>query len=62
VPANRFGYGEFTGTQLKIMQEVITLIVFSVFSLLYLKESFRWNYLLSFLFILGAVYFAFKKF
>ena len=62
VPANRIGYGQFSGAQLKIIQEVITLVVFSVFSVTYLREGFRWNYLLSFLCILGAVYFAFKKF
>lgn len=62
VPANRIGYGQFSAAQLKIIQEVITLLVFVVFSLLYLKESFRWNYLASFLCILAAVFFAFKKF
>ncbi len=62
VPANRLGYGQFTGAQLKIIQEVITLSVFAVFSILYLKEQLRWNYIVSFLFLLGAVYFAFKRF
>jgi uncharacterized protein (DUF486 family) len=62
VPANRSGYASgFTGFQLKITQEVITLVVFSVFAVLYLKESFHYNYLISFLLIIGAVYFAFKK-
>lgn len=62
VPANRLGYTNgWTGFQLKIMQEVIALIIFSFFAILFLKESFQWNYLISFLFILGAVYFAFKK-
>ena len=62
VPANRLGYANgYTGFQLKITQEVITLIVFTVFAVLYLKERFRWNYLVSFVLILGAVYFAFKK-
>jgi len=60
VPANRFGYGSFTAAQLKIIQEVITLAVFVVFSLLYLREAFRWNYAASFACILGAVYFAFR--
>ena len=59
VPANRFGHGTFTAYQLKIIQEVITLCVFVVFSLMYLKEPFRWNYLISFSLIVGAVYFAF---
>lgn len=64
VPANRFGYlsGTFTASQLKIIQEVITLVVFAAFSVLYLKEEIKWNYLVSFVFILGAVFFAFKKF
>ncbi len=60
VPANRLGYGEFTGAQLKVIQEVITLVVFAVFSIFYLREEFRWNYVAAFLCILGAVYFAFK--
>jgi uncharacterized protein (DUF486 family) len=62
VPANRIGSATFSAAQLKIIQEVITLIVFGVFSVLYLKQDFRWNYIVSFLFILGAVFFAFKKF
>jgi hypothetical protein len=59
VPANRFGYGQFTAFQLKIIQEVITLTVFVVFAWLYLGEQMKWNYAVSFLFILGAVVFAF---
>jgi uncharacterized protein (DUF486 family) len=62
VPANRMGHGTFSASQLKVIQEVITLIVFAAFSVWYLKESFTWNYAVSFLFILGAVYFAFAKF
>jgi uncharacterized protein (DUF486 family) len=62
VPANRMGYvNGFSGFQLKMTQEVITLVVFSVFAVLYLKEPFRWNYLISFAFLIGAVYFMFKK-
>ncbi len=62
VPANRSGYiNGFSGFQLKITQEVITLIVFSLFAVFYLKEPFHWKYLVSFLFIVGAVYFMFKK-
>jgi len=61
VPANRFGYGEFNAAQLKTIQEVITLIVFSVFSVLYLKEQFRWNYLVGFGLIVAAVFVIFKK-
>jgi uncharacterized protein len=58
VPANRIGFGEFTGYQLKIIQEIITLIVFAVFAYFYLKEAPRWNYILSFGCLLGAVTFA----
>ena len=62
VPANRIGYSNgFSAFQLKITQEVITLVVFTGFALLVLKEEFRLNYLISFLFVLAAVYFAFKK-
>ena len=61
VPANRIGHEYFTAAQLKTMQEVITLIVFSIFSVLYLKEEFRWNYLVGFLFIILAAFFIFKK-
>jgi uncharacterized protein (DUF486 family) len=55
VPANRIGHGTFTAAQLKIMQEVITLVVFAGFSMLYLKEEFRWNYAVGFVLILAAV-------
>ena len=62
VPANRLGYTNgLSGFQLKITQEVITLVVFSVFAVLYLKEPFHWKYLVSFGFLIGAVYFIFKK-
>ena len=61
VPANRIGHEYFNAAQLKTMQEVITLIVFSIFSILYLKEEFRWNYLVGFFFIILAVFFIFKK-
>jgi uncharacterized protein (DUF486 family) len=59
VPANRIGYGEFTGYQLKIIQESITLVVFAVFAFFYLGESMRWNYFASFVCLFGAVVFAF---
>ncbi len=64
VPANREGYfgGTFSAAQLKIIQEVITLIVFALFSVFYLKEGMKWNYAVSFFFILCAVFFAFRKF
>ena len=60
VPANRIGYGRFTGFQLKIIQESITLVVFVVFAKFYLGESFRWNYVASFACVLAAVWFAFS--
>ncbi len=60
VPANRAGYfsGTFTGYQLKIIQEAITLVVFAVFAWIVLKEKLTWNYAVSFVLIMGAVYFA----
>jgi uncharacterized protein len=61
VPANRIGYSHFSAAQLKIIQEIITLTVFSVFSVYYLGEGIRWNYVVSFFFILIAVAFAFYK-
>jgi uncharacterized protein (DUF486 family) len=61
VPANRIGSGQFSAAQLKIMQEVITLIVFAIFSVLYLKEPFKWNYIVGFFFILVAVFFVFHE-
>ena len=61
VPANRWGHGTFNAAQLKTIQEIITLIVFSFFSIFYLKEEFRWNYLVGFIFIILAAYFIFKK-
>ena len=61
VPANRIGYGYYNAAQLKTIQEVITLLVFSVFSVFYLKEQFKWNYLVGFAFIVLAVFFIFKK-
>ena len=62
VPANRIGSENgMNGFQLKMTQEVITLVVFTVFAIGYLKEPFHWRYLVSFLLLLGAVYFMFKK-
>jgi uncharacterized protein (DUF486 family) len=60
VPANRIGYGILTASQLKILQEVITLVVFFFFSVFYLGEQFKWNYGVAFVFVLLAVYFMFK--
>lgn len=61
VPANnRYGKLEgFSPFQLKTIQEVISLTVFFLFAMLVLKESFRWNYVIAFLFIIAAVYFMF---
>ena len=62
VPANRIGHATWSAPQLKVMQEVITLIVFAAFSVLWLKESMKWNYLVGFGFILLAVFFVFHDF
>jgi uncharacterized protein (DUF486 family) len=66
VPANRIGFresgGPFSLLQLKVIQEVITLVVFTVFSLIAFKEeTIRWNQLIGFAFLVIAVYFIFKK-
>ena len=61
VPANRIGHDVYNAVQLKTIQEVITLVVFSGFSIWYLREEFRWNYLVGFVFIVLAVLFIFKK-
>lgn len=61
VPANRIGYSRFTVAQLKIMQEVITLTVFSFFSVFYLREQLRWNYVGAFVLVVGAVALVFYK-
>jgi uncharacterized protein (DUF486 family) len=59
VPANRLGYGEFSGFQLKIIQEVVTIIVFIGFAIAFLKEKLAWNYLVAFAFLGVAAFFAF---
>ncbi|MEQ8474052.1 MAG: DMT family protein [Marinoscillum sp.] len=66
VPANRIGFtengGPFTLIQLKVIQEVITLVVFAVFTLIVFKtETFRLNHIFAFIFLILAVYFMFKK-
>lgn len=61
VPANRIGYGQFNAFQLKTIQEVISLVVFSVFAILYLNEAIKWNYIVGFCFIALAVFFIFNK-
>lgn len=59
VPANRLGYGPYTGQQLKVMQEVITLMVFGVFSVMVLGEPLRWTYIAAMLCLVAAVVFIF---
>ena len=66
VPANRIGFknngGPFSLVELKVLQEVITLFVFTIFTLIVFKnETFRWNHIIGFLFLVLAVYFIFKK-
>ena len=61
VPANRIGSYEFNAAQLKTIQEVITLSVFSVFSITYLGEPMKWNYLVGFMLISFAAFFIFHK-
>lgn len=60
VPANRIGHTVYSAAQLKTMQEVITLCVFAVFSVLYLKESFTWNHVAGFAFIAAGAALIFK--
>ncbi len=65
VPANKIGFAEnggpFSLTQLKVIQEVITLVVFGVFSMIVFGQSFKWNHIVAFVLIVLAVYFMFKK-
>lgn len=61
VPANRIGHGMFTAAQLKTIQEIITLCVFALFSVFYLKEQMRWNYAVGFFFLVLAAYFMFRR-
>ncbi len=61
VPANRIGHYQFSAAQLKTMQEVITIVVFCAFSVIYLKEDIKWNYVVGFLMMIGAVFFVFLK-
>jgi uncharacterized protein (DUF486 family) len=66
VPANRLGYagngGPFNLWQLKVIQEAITLVIFTIFAVFFFKqETFKWNHAVAFLLLLGAVYFIFKK-
>jgi uncharacterized protein (DUF486 family) len=59
VPANRLGYMQFSGFQLKIIQEVVTLIIFMGFAVLFLKEKLAWNHAVAFGFLGAAAFFAF---
>jgi len=61
VPANRIGHQVYSAAQLKTLQEIITLLVFGVFSVLYLGEGLRWNHMVSFMFLCGAAFFSFNK-
>ena len=61
VPANRLGSQVYSAAQLKTMQEIITLLVFAVFSIAYLGEPMRWNNGVAFLFLCGAAFFSFHK-
>ena len=60
VPANRWGNAVYTTAQLKTMQEVITLLVFAAFSVLYLKEPITWNYAIGFGLIAAGAFFVFR--
>ncbi len=61
VPANRIGHGHFSAAELKTMQEVITLTVFAIFSVYYLKEPLTWNHAIGFAFIALGAFFIFHK-
>ena len=61
VPANRIGHQVYSAAQLKTMQEIITLLVFAVFSVTYLGESLKWNHMVAFMFLCGATFFSFHK-
>ena len=61
VPANHYGHQVYSAAQLKTIQEVVTLIVFAVFSILYLGEALRWNHLAAFACLVAAAYFSFAK-
>jgi uncharacterized protein len=61
VPANRIGHAVYSAAQLKTLQEIITLLVFAVFSVTYLGEQLRWNHMVAFMFLCGAAFFSFHK-
>lgn len=62
VPANKIGHQVYSAAQLKTMQEIITLLVFGVFSTSYLGETLRWNHMVAFIFLILAAYFGVTKF
>ena len=62
VPANRMGYGRFSPVQLKVIQEIVTLMVFAVFSTLYFGNVLRWNHAAAALCLVAAAFFVFHKF
>lgn len=61
MPVNRIGHYQFNAAQLKTIQEVITLGVVCIFSVLYLKEELKWNYLAGFALMVGAVFIILKE-
>ena len=61
VPANRIGYTVYSGAQLKVIQEIITIAVFAVFAVLYLGESIRWNHVAAFGCLVMAAFFTFHR-
>lgn len=61
VPANHYGHNVYSAAQLKTIQEVVTLVVFAGFSVLYLGEALRWNHLAAFVCLVAAAYFSFLK-
>jgi len=61
VPANRIGYGYFSLAQLKIIQEVITMVIFSLFTIFFMKEPLNRNFVYASMCLVGAVYFVFRK-
>lgn len=62
VPANRIGHAVYSAAELKTLQEVITLLVFAAFSVLYLKEPLGWNHAVGFAFLVAGAFFVFHKF
>jgi uncharacterized protein len=60
VPANRWGSAVYTTAQLKTIQEVVTLLVFAAFSILYLKEPITWNYAIGFALVAAGAFFIFR--